>query len=57
MVAYSPSMKLDFEAGRELEIHTIYWRPIQAAADNGYEMQAAAMLARQLEYLDRNNRA
>ncbi len=56
MVAYNPSMKLDFEGGRELEINTIYWRPIQAAADKGYEMPRAAMLARQLEYLDRHNR-
>lgn len=56
MVAYNPSMKLDFEAARELEINTIYWRPILSAADNGYEMTRAAMLARQLEYLDRHNR-
>ena len=56
MVAYRPSMKLDFEAGRELEIDSIYWRPIQAAANNGWEMKTAAVLARQLEYLDRNNR-
>lgn len=57
MVAYSPSMKLDFEAGRELEINAIYWRPIQAAKNNGYEMTTATVLARQLEYLDRSNRA
>ncbi len=57
MVAYSPSMKLDFEADRELEINTIYWRPIQTASNNGYEMKTAAVLARQLEYLDRNNRS
>jgi len=55
MVAYNPSMKLDFEAGRDLEIHTIYWRPIQSASDNGYEMTAAVILARLLEYLDRHN--
>ena len=57
MVAYQPSMKLDYDAGRELEINTIYWRPIQAAADNGYEIKTGAVLARQLEYLDRNNRS
>ena len=57
MVAYRPSMKLDFEAGRELEIASIYWRPIQAAAGNSCEMKAAAVLARQLEYLDRRNRS
>jgi len=55
MVAYNPSMKLDFEAGRELEIDTIYWRPIQAAFDKGYEMKTAAVLARQLEYMNRTN--
>ena len=55
MVAYNPSMKLDFEAGRVLEIDTIYWRPVQAASEKGYEMTAAAFIARQLEYLDRHN--
>jgi 2-dehydropantoate 2-reductase len=55
MVAYNPSMKLDFEAGRGLEIDTIYWRPVQAASEKGYEMIGAAVIARQLEYLDRHN--
>ena len=31
MIDYSPSMKLDFDAGRPLEIESIYWRPIRSA--------------------------
>lgn len=37
MVAYEPSMKLDFDAGRALEIEQIYTRPIQAIEVAGGE--------------------
>ncbi|MDY6903049.1 MAG: putative 2-dehydropantoate 2-reductase [Thermodesulfobacteriota bacterium] len=57
MVAYSPSMKLDFEAGRPLEVEEIYRTPIAMAHAAGYHMVRAAAVADQLEFLDRRNRA
>ncbi len=56
MVDYSPSMKLDYEAGRPLEIENIYWRPIRAAEKNGYDMKKSRILAYQLDFIDRINR-
>jgi len=56
MVDYSPSMKLDYDAGRPLEIENIYWRPIQAAEKKGYDMQKSTVLAYQLDFLDRLNK-
>ncbi len=51
MIDYSPSMKLDFEAGRALEIEDIYWRPIRAAEAEGFKMNRCRILAYQLEFL------
>jgi 2-dehydropantoate 2-reductase len=56
MVAYSPSMKLDFEARRPLEIEEIYRHPIAAARAAGVDMPRAEAIARQLDFLDRKNR-
>lgn len=56
MAAYSPSMKLDIEDGRKLEIEAIYWRPILAAHAVGYDMPLARLIARQLEFIDQNSR-
>lgn len=56
MVAYSPSMKLDFEAGRPLEIEEIYRHPISAAREAGVAMPRSEAVACQLEFLDRRNR-
>ncbi len=55
MVDYSPSMKLDYDAGRPLEIENIYWRPIAAAEKTGYDMQKSKILAYQLDFLNRVN--
>lgn len=57
MVAYSPSMKLDFEARRPLEVAEIYRTPIALARSAGYHMVRAEAVAMQLEFLDRRNRA
>ncbi|MFZ5562839.1 MAG: putative 2-dehydropantoate 2-reductase [Thermodesulfobacteriota bacterium] len=57
MVAYKPSMKLDFEAGRELEVEEIYRQPIEAARKAGVAMPRSETIARQLEFLDRRNRS
>lgn len=55
MIDYSPSMKLDFDAGRPLEIDAIYWRPIRAAEKSGFDMDKSKVLAYQLEFLNRLN--
>lgn len=52
MVDYSPSMKLDHDAGRPLEIDSIYWRPIHEAAKHGFDMQMSKILAYQLDFLN-----
>ena len=56
MADYSPSMKLDFDAGRPLEIENIYWAPINAAEKKGYDMKISRILAYQLDFLDRVSR-
>jgi len=56
MIDYSPSMKLDYDADRPMEIDTIYWRPIQEATKQGFDMQKSKILAYQLDFLNRSNR-
>lgn len=56
MVAYRPSMKLDFDARRPLEVEEIYRQPIEAARKAGVAMPRSETIARQLEFLDRRNR-
>ncbi len=56
MVEYRPSMKLDYEACRPLEIDSIYWRPIRAVQAKGHDMPASRILASQLDFLDWRNR-
>ncbi len=56
MIDYSPSMKLDFEAGRPLEIDEIYWRPIHAAKKSGFDMHMSRVLAYELEFINRLNK-
>ncbi|MDR0875356.1 MAG: 2-dehydropantoate 2-reductase [Clostridiales Family XIII bacterium] len=52
MVPYDPSMRLDFLAGRPLEIEAIYGNFIDYAEQRGYEMRFAKMMKWQLEYLE-----
>ncbi len=56
MKAYKPSMMLDFETGRPLEIDAMYWRPISEAQAKGRQMTAMRTLALQLEYLNEAKR-
>lgn len=51
MVPYDSSMRLDFRAGRPLEIDAIYSRPLRAAASAGYRMKFVESLYEQLSYL------
>ena len=55
MKSYKPSMKLDFETGRSMEIDTMYWQPISEAKAKGMQMNAMRTIALQLEYLNEAN--
>lgn len=57
MVPYAPSMKLDYEAARPLELDAIYAEPLRTAAAAGVDMVRTAALWRQLAFLDARNRA
>jgi 2-dehydropantoate 2-reductase len=56
MTPYAPSMKLDFEARRQMEIEAIYWRPIKAALEAGFDMKKVTMLAQQLMFIQNTYR-
>ena len=51
MVPYSPSMKLDFDFHRPMEIPYLYTRPIAEAKKVGFEMPKLAMLEAELRFL------
>jgi 2-dehydropantoate 2-reductase len=56
MVPYAPSMKLDHDAGRPMELDVIYDRPIAAAAEVGCPMPATEVLLAQLRFLEHRRR-
>lgn len=51
MTPYSPSMKLDYDAHRPMEIRTMYTNPIQVAHAAGYHMAKTEVLEQQLRLL------
>lgn len=51
MTPYSPSMKLDYDFGRPMEVYYLYSRPVIEARKAGYEMHLASMLDRQLSFI------
>ena len=51
MVPYSPSMKLDYDFHRPMEISYLYTRPIAEAQKVGFEMPKLAMLEALLRFL------
>ena len=53
MQPYLPSMRLDFEAGRELEIDAMYWEPLRRAQRHGVAAPSVHALVLQLEILAR----
>lgn len=55
MVPYAPSMKLDFDARRPMEIAAIYDVPVRVAQAAGSPMPTVAALADQLHFLDERN--
>lgn len=56
MVPYSPSMKLDYDFHRPMEIGYIYSRPIRIAAEAGSPMPKLEMLEAELRYIEQYNR-
>ena len=55
MVPYSPSMKLDFDFHRPMEIPYLYTRPIAEAKKVGFEMPKLAMLRDELTFIQMSN--
>jgi len=51
MKPYAPSMKLDYDFKRPLEIEAIYSEPLSAARDAGFGMPKVAMLEQQLHFI------
>lgn len=49
MEPYAPSMKLDFDQGRPMEVECIYGNPLRAARDAGVPMPETGRLASQLQ--------
>lgn len=56
MTPYAPSMKLDHDASRPLEMAAIYDAPLEAADAAGAPMTRVGVLARQLHLVDRRVR-
>ena len=55
MVPYSPSMKLDFDFHRPMEIEYLYTRTIAEAKKVGFEMPKLAMLEAELRFIESFN--
>lgn len=56
MTPYSPSMKLDFDFHRPMEIQYIYTRPLQIARHAGVPMHKLEMLEAELRFLEDGRR-
>ena len=54
MTPYSPSMKLDFDFHRPMEIHYLYTRPIEIAHESGFAMPRLQMLEAELRFLNQS---
>lgn len=54
MEPYAPSMRLDYDNGRKLEIEAIYSNPIKAAQAAGYHMRKVEALEQQLRFIQKN---
>lgn len=50
--AYKPSMKLDYDHKRPMEIRYIYDNPVLEAAKHGFDMQKIKVIADQLHFLE-----
>ena len=52
MKPYAPSMKVDYDAGRQLEVEALLGEPLSRANRIGVEMPTIAALYRQLRFLN-----
>jgi 2-dehydropantoate 2-reductase len=57
MEPYAPSMKLDYDAGRLMELEAIYGTPLAMAAAAGVPMPGTAVLFDRLRLLEQSGRA
>ena len=55
MRPYFPSMKLDFDARKELELDAMYRKPLAAAAQQGKRLTRIEMLSEELTFLQEKN--
>ena len=55
MTPYEPSMKLDYDNHRAMELEYMYRKPLAAAEKQGCSLPYITMMCRQLEYLDARN--
>ena len=56
MTPYSPSMKLDYDFHRPMEIYYLYTRPLQEAKKHGLSMPKLEMLEAELKFLEEKNK-
>lgn len=54
MTPYSPSMRLDYDFHRRMEIYYLYTRPIELAREAGFQMPKLEMLEAELKFLEKN---
>ena len=52
MTPYSPSMRLDYDFHRSMEIYYIYSRPLEIAREAGSRMPKLEMLEAELRFLE-----
>lgn len=52
MEPYSPSMKLDYDFKRPMEIYYLYTKPIEIARKAGYSMKMLEMLEAELKFME-----
>ena len=52
MTPYSPSMRLDYDFRRRMEIYYLYTRPLEIAREAGFRMPKLEMLEAELRFLE-----
>jgi 2-dehydropantoate 2-reductase len=57
MKPYRTSMKIDFDAGRPMEVEAIYGNPLRAAQAAGATLPRLETLYRQLKFLDQRGQS
>ena len=55
MTPYSPSMRLDYDFHRRMEIYYLYTRPLEIAREAGCPMPKLEMVEAELRFLEENN--